>query len=152
MQIKEAMTPHAEWISPDVSLTDVAKLMRDKGIGCVPVGENDRLVGMITDRDITCRGVAGGVDLNTATARDVMSPGITWCFEDSDLSDAAQLMEQKQIHHLPVLNRQKRMVGILSVGDLARNGPQNIFSDICKLVSRDASRHASQATSSQATH
>ncbi len=146
MQIKDVMTPHAEWISPDVALTQVAKLMRDKGIGCVPVGENDRLIGMITDRDITCRAVAGGADLAKAKARDVMSHGITWCFEDGDLGEAARLMEQKQVHHLPVLNRQKRMVGILSMGDLALKGPQKLVRDVCKLASRDASRHASLAT------
>ncbi len=146
MRTKDVMTPHAEWISPDVPLIQVARLMRDKEIGCVPVGENDRLIGMITDRDITCRAVAGGVDLSKAKARDVMSHGITWCFEDGDVGEAAQLMEQKQIHHLPVLNRQKRMVGILSMGDLALKGTQKIFREVCKLASRDASRHASRAT------
>lgn len=145
MQIKDVMTPHAEWISPDVTLVQVAKLMRDKGVGCMPVGENDRLIGMITDRDITCRAVAAGADLSAAKARDVMSKGVTWCFEDGDLSEAAQLMEQKQIHHLPVLNRRKRMVGILSMGDLALKGSPSISREVCKLASRDASRHASQA-------
>ncbi len=148
MLVKNAMTPHAEWISPTVPLKEIAKLMRDKGIGCLPVGENDRLIGMITDRDITCRGVANGANPAKTTAREIMSSGVTWCFEDQDLGDAAQLMEQKQVHHLPVLNRQKRMVGILSLGDLAVKGTQSTFNEVCKLASRDASRHAT----SQATH
>jgi CBS domain-containing protein len=142
MQVKDAMTPHAEWISPDMPLKEVAQILRDKAIGCLPVGENDRLVGIITDRDITYRGVAAGADPMKTTARDVMSKGITWCFEDQNVDDAAQLMEQKQIHHLPVLSRQKRMVGLLSMGDLALRSNQKLFREICKLAARDASRHA----------
>jgi CBS domain-containing protein len=146
MLVRHAMTLHAEWISPDVPLSQVAQLMRDKGIGCLPVGENDRLIGMITDRDITCRGVAAGADPSTTKAREIMSKGITWCFDDQDIDEAAQLMGQKQIHHLPVLSRQKRMVGVLSLGDIALKASQKMFGEICKLASRDAERHASQAT------
>ena len=141
MQVKDAMTPHAEWISPDVPLTEVATIMRDKGIGCLPVGENDRLIGMITDRDITCRAVASGSDPKRCKARDVMSKGITWCFEDQEIDDAAHLMDQKQVHHLPVMNRAKRMVGIITLGDLALRGSQSVFGEVRKLASRDASRH-----------
>ncbi len=142
MQVKDAMTPHAEWISPEMSLKDVAQILRDKAIGCLPVGENDRLIGIITDRDITYRGVAVGADPNKTTARDVMSKGITWCFDDQAIDDAARLMEQKEIHHLPVLSRQKRMVGLLSMGDIALRSNQKLYREICKLAARDASRHA----------
>jgi CBS domain-containing protein len=142
MQVKNAMTPHAEWISPDVPLTEVATIMRDKGIGCLPVGENDRVIGIITDRDIVCRAVAGGSDPKHCKARDVMSKGITWCFEDQELDDAAHLMEQKQVHHLPVMNREKRMVGILTLGDLALRGSQSVYGDVRTLAARDAARHA----------
>jgi CBS domain-containing protein len=140
MQIQEAMTQHAEWIDPNISLKEAARIMRDRDIGCLPVGENDRLIGMITDRDIVCRAVADGVDPTATTARDVMSKGITYCFEDQDLEDAARLMEEKQIHHLPVLSRQKRMVGILSMSDLALKGPQALYTQLSKLASRDSSR------------
>src|SRR4029077_5938147 len=91
MQVKDAMTPHAAWIPPDVPPPEVATIMRDKGIGCLPVGENDRLIGMITDRDITCRAVADGLDLSRARARDVMSKGVTWCFEDQSDVEAAKM-------------------------------------------------------------
>jgi CBS domain-containing protein len=141
MQVKDAMTPHAEWISPDIPLTEVATIMRDKGIGCLPVGENDRLIGMITDRDITWRAVAAGSDPRRCKARDVMSKGIHWCFEDQGIDDAAHLMEQKKVHHLPVMNRDKRMVGIITLGDLALRGTQSVTGDVRKLASRDASRH-----------
>ena len=143
MLIREAMAPDAEWITPDVLLTEAALRMRDKNIGCLPVGENDRLVGMITDRDLACRAVADGLNPQTTKARDVMTKGITWCFDDESVADAVQRMEHKQIHHMPVLDRQKRMVGILSLSDLALKGPQELFKDVSKLTSRDASRHAS---------
>lgn len=143
MFVRDAMTPHAEWIDPQVSLIDVARRMRDHNIGCLPVGENDRLIGMITDRDLACRAVAEGVDLTTAKAREVMTKGITWCFDDESVDDAVERMEEKQIHHMPVLNRQKRIIGILSLSDLALRGPQELFNKVSKLASRDASRHAS---------
>ena len=143
MLIREAMTPEAEWITPDIPLNDAALRMRDKNIGCLPVGEDDRLIGMITDRDLACRAVADGLNPQTAEARDVMTKGITWCFDDESVDDAVQRMEEKQIHHMPVLNRQKRMVGILSLSDLALKGPQELFKEVSKLTSRDASRHAS---------
>jgi CBS domain-containing protein len=143
MLVREAMTPHAEWISPDILLTEVACTMRDKNIGCLPVGENDRLIGMITDRDLACRAVADGADPKTTAAREVMTKGITWCFEDEDVKEAAQRMAEKQIHHVPVLNRQKRMIGILSLSDLALRVPENLFPEVSRLAARDASRQAS---------
>ena len=143
MFVRDAMTPHAEWIDPQVSLIDVARRMRDHNIGCLPVGENDRLIGMITDRDLACRAVAEGVDLTTAKAREVMTKGITWCFDDESVDDAVERMEKKQIHHMPVLDRQKRIIGILSLSDLALRGPQELSNKVSKLASRDAARHAS---------
>jgi CBS domain-containing protein len=122
MFARDVMTPGAEWIAPDLPLAEVGRIMRDKCIGCLPVGENDRLIGIITDRDLACRAVADGVDPNTTQARQAMTQGITWCFEDQSLDEIAQVMEQKQIHHLPVLNSQKRMVGIVSLSDLALRG------------------------------
>jgi CBS domain-containing protein len=93
--------------------------MRDKDIGCVPIGDNDRLVGMVTDRDITCRAVAAGGDFNKMTARDVMTKSIIFCQETAELADAVRIMEQKQVRRLPVINDKKRLVGMLSIGDLA---------------------------------
>jgi len=143
MLVRDAMTAHAEWISPDISLTEVARKMRDADIGCLPVGENDRLVGMVTDRDIACRACADGADPNTTKARDIMTAGITWCFEDDDVKDVARRMAEKEIHHVPVMNRDKRMTGILSLSDLALRAPKEMLADVSRLVARDASRHAS---------
>jgi len=135
------MSSHVQWISPDIPIADVARMMRDNRIGCIPVGENDRLIGMITDRDVTCRAVADGSDLNEITARDVMSKGMFYCFEDEPIEKAAQLMCEKEVHHLTVLNRQKRMVGLISLGDLALKGDQATRSEVVQLAARDAARH-----------
>jgi CBS domain-containing protein len=143
MFVREAMTPHAEWISPDTSLVEVARRMRDHKIGCLPIGENDRLIGMITDRDLACRAVADGVDTKVTRARQVMTNGVAWCYDDEKIEEAVKQMAEKQIHHMPVLSRKKRMIGILSLSDLALRGPQELFSEISKLTSRDAQRHAS---------
>src|SRR5215469_10705774 len=89
MIVKEVMSSHVQWTAPEIPISEIARIMRDQGIGCVPVGENDRLVGMITDRDITCRAVAAGEDLRNVTARDVMSKGIFYCFEDEPIEKAA---------------------------------------------------------------
>jgi CBS domain-containing protein len=142
MFVKEAMTSHAEWVAPDLTLTEVARRMRDNKIGCLPVGEKDRLVGMITDRDIACRAVANGSDPAKTKARDVMTKGITYCFDDQTLEEALHMMADKGVHHLPVLNRSKRMIGILALGDVALKGAPGLSADISKLASRDASRHA----------
>jgi CBS domain-containing protein len=138
------MTQHAEWITPNITLKDAAQRMRDQDIGCLPVGENDRLVGMLTDRDLACRAVAQGLDAATTEVADVMTKGITWCFDDETVADVVERMEQKQIHHMPVLNREKRMIGILSLSDLALRGPEALSTQVFKLASRDATRHASR--------
>jgi CBS domain-containing protein len=141
MIVKDVMSRHVQWLSPDIPVTEVARIMRDQGIGCIPVGENDRLVGMITDRDITCRAVAAGDDLSDVTARDVMSQGMYFCFEDEGIDKAVKLMQKREVHHLTVLNRQKRMVGLVSLGDLALKADQGARADIVQLAARDAARH-----------
>ena len=145
MFVKEAMSTHAEWVAPDLSLTEVARRMRDNEIGCLPVGDKDRLIGMITDRDIACRAVANGSDPAKTKARDVMTKGITYCFDDQTLEEAVHTMEEKGIHHLPVLNRSKRMIGILALGDVALKAGPSLFGGVSKLASRDASKHAGEA-------
>lgn len=142
MLVKDVMTNHAEWIRSDATLRDVARKMRDHNIGCLPVGENDRLIGIITDRDIACRGVAEGLDPKKTTAKDVMSNGITYCFDDQTDDEAAALMDSKGYHHLPVLSRQKRIVGIVSLGDLALKSAKSLREKVMHMASRDAARHA----------
>jgi len=136
MQVSELMSKKVEWVSPTLSLQEAARKMRDLDIGCLPVGENDRLIGMITDRDIACRGVAEGKAGARTTVRDVMSPGISYCFDDQQVNEAAHLMEEKQIRRLPVLNRQKRMVGILSMGDISQHAAGRVPAEVLKAVTK----------------
>jgi len=120
MQVKDVMTSGVECISPDTTLREAAQKMKELDVGLLPIcGENDRLAGMITDRDITVRAVADGLDPSTAQARDVMTPTVVYCYDDQEVSDAAHMMEQNQIRRLVVLNHEKRLVGIVSLGDLA---------------------------------
>lgn len=119
MRVRDAMHEGCTWCSPDTPLSEIAQILRDEDIGAVPIGENDRLIGMVTDRDIACRGVSLGSDMSSMTARDVMTEGIEWCLEDDDINSAVQKMEEQQLRRLPVMNREKRMVGILSLGDIS---------------------------------
>ncbi len=119
MLVKDVMTGKAIWVSPETVVRDVASKMRELEIGSLPVSENDKLIGMITDRDIALRCCADGFDPETTTAREVMSKGVTWCFDDQEIGDAAHVMEQKHIRRLPVLNRSDKMVGFLSVDDIS---------------------------------
>lgn len=119
MELRDVMTPNPECISPDTSLKEAAAKMRDADIGDVLVCENDRLVGIITDRDIAIRATADGKTPSRSKVRDVMSSGVVYCFEDQTYEEAAQMMSKKQIRRLPILNRDKRLVGIVSLGDLA---------------------------------
>lgn len=138
MKVKQAMHKGVDWCAPDTKLQEIAKLMRKDDVGAIPIGENDRLVGMLTDRDIVIRGLADGKDLAKLTARDVMSPGIVFCTEDEDLDDAIHLMEQKKLRRLPVINAKKRMVGMLSLGDLSHAANHEMSGE---LLGEVASHH-----------
>jgi CBS domain-containing protein len=110
--------------------------MREHDIGAIPIGEADRLIGMVTDRDIVCKGLAqDNFDVRTATAHDVMTPGIHCCRDDDDLMKAVRHMEALQVRRLPVINKSKRMVGILSLGDLGSSAPSNLVLEWVKSVS-----------------
>jgi len=119
MRVSDLMTRSVECISPDATLQEAAAKMKSLDIGPLPVCDNDRLVGMITDRDITVRATAEGEAPTDIRVRHVMTPEIIYCFEDALVGDAALLMQQKQVRRLLVLNRDKRLVGIVSLGDLA---------------------------------
>jgi CBS domain-containing protein len=119
MQISEIMSRDVVIVSPSDSIQKVAQKMAEIDSGIMLVGENDRLVGMVTDRDIVLRAVAKGKTPSKSTARDVMSPDIKYCYEDETIEDAARNMASLQVKRLPVLNREKRLVGIVSLGDLA---------------------------------
>ncbi len=135
MQVKDAMHKTAEWVEAATPVQVVAAKMRDLDIGAMPIGEKDRLVGMVTDRDIAIRMVAAGKDAAKLTARDVMSTGIVYCRDTEDIGDAVRIMEQKQIRRLPVLNDKKRLVGVLSLGDIAHHAPRQLAGEVLSAVS-----------------
>jgi CBS domain-containing protein len=136
MKVKDAMHKGVDWVSPETPVTELAKLMCEHDIGSIPIGENDKLVGMVTDRDIVCKGLAKeGFDLARATAREVMTEGIHCCREDDDLAKAVRHMEELQIRRLTVVNKNKRMVGILSLGDVSRSAPSDLLTECVKSVS-----------------
>jgi CBS domain-containing protein len=119
MRVSEVMTRGAECTHPDSTVREAAIRMMALDVGSLPVCENDRLIGMVTDRDVTVRTTAAGADPNDARVRDAMTPDVHFIFDDEDVADAARLMKDKQVRRLPVLSRDKRMVGIVSLGDLA---------------------------------
>jgi len=119
MQVRDCMSTDVKLINPETTIREAAGLMKDQDTGFLPVGENDRLVGTLTDRDIAIRSVYEGKDPNTAKVREAMSQHIVYCFDDDDTAEAAHLMADKQIRRLAVLNHDKRLVGVVSLGDLA---------------------------------
>jgi CBS domain-containing protein len=136
MKVKDAMHKGVDWVAPDTPIIEIAKLMRTHDIGAIPIGENDRLIGMVTDRDIVCKGLTeDGFDARRTTARHVMTPGIHCCRDDDDLAKAVRHMEELKVRRLPVINKNKRMVGILSLGDVSRSASSDLLSEIVKNVS-----------------
>jgi len=109
--------------------------MKTEDIGAVPVGENDKLVGMVTDRDIICRGLGNGKNPEKLTAKDVMTKGITYCRENEEVDDVIRIIESKQIRRLPVIDKDKRMVGMLSIGDISHSMPQEMSGEVMRAVS-----------------
>lgn len=138
MLAKDVMTKKPEFLPPDASLQEAADIMRDSDFGFVPVGENDRLIGTVTDRDIVIRGVAAGKDPTKTKLRDIMSPDVAYCFEDDSLEKVAKQMEDLQIRRLIVLNKDKRMTGVISLGDIATKcDDMRLCSELTEAVSQD---------------
>lgn len=134
MKVRDAMHVGVTWVEPDTSVSDLARMMRDEDIGAIPVGENDRLVGMVTDRDIVCKGLADGKDTDSLTAREVMTGPIVYCRADEDIDDAVRIMEEHEIRRLPVINEDKRMVGMLSLGDIADCASRDLTAEVTRAV------------------
>lgn len=122
MQVAEIMSRDIHLVSPQTSIAEAAREMARSDIGFLPVGENDRLVGTITDRDIVVRCVANGLDRD-ARVGDVMTSDVKYCFEDEDIDEVTRNMGDLQVRRLPVVNRDKRLTGIVSLADTARENP-----------------------------
>jgi CBS domain-containing protein len=139
MLVKDVMTKNVECVRPDDTLQEAARKMRDLDVGPMPVCDGDRLAGMVTDRDITIRATAEGKDPKACKVRDVLTKDVVYCFEDQNINEAAELMQQRQIRRVLVLNRDKRLTGIVSLGDLAVDGPsKKETAETVKAVSEPA--------------
>lgn len=139
MQLKDVMTRKVEVIHPDATIEEAAEKMKTADIGSLPVCDGDRLVGMITDRDITVRATAEGYVPGFTKVSLVMTEDLQFCFEDDDIQTAGEIMQKAQIRRLPVLNRDKRLVGIVSLGDVAvRAQDDQLSGEILEEVSEPA--------------
>ena len=139
MKLKDILTKNPEVIRPDAMICEAGRLMKECDIGMLPLCNGDRLVGAITDRDLAVRAVADGYDPLKTKVSDVMTPGICWCFEDQSLEEVARLMEEKKIRRIAVVNRNKRLVGIASLGDFAlRSKDEHLTEELLECVSQPA--------------
>ena len=141
MRVSDCMTRGVETTSPQETIRDAAKMMAECDAGALPVGENDRLVGVITDRDIAIRAVAEGKGPD-AKVRDVMSAEVRYCFEDDDVDEVLRNMGELQVRRLPVLSRDKRLVGIVSLSDLAMNGASATAGEALSDIARPGGEHS----------
>ena len=136
IKIQDVMTADVSFVGPDTPILEIARKMRDGDIGSTPVIENDRLAGIVTDRDIVVRVIAEGGDVRTKTARDAMSPGILYCYADDSVEAVLENMGGQQIRRLPVVDRDKRLVGVVSLGDLALSGKRKAAGEALQEISQ----------------
>ena len=144
MKVSDAMSRDVQVVSPEQSIRDAARTMASIDAGVLPVGENDRLIGVITDRDITIRAVAEG-KAPTTKVREVMSQEVLYCYDDQDLDEVAKNMGDMKVRRMPVVNREKRLVGIISFGDLARNESVGTTGQTISTISEPGGEHSQKA-------
>ena len=137
MNISDCMTAHVRICAPNDTVQDAARTMKEMDVGMLPVGENDRLVGTITERDIVTRALAAGKGAD-CPVREAMSPGIHYCFDTDTIEEVAEKMASEQIRRLPVLNEQKRLVGIVSLGDISKAAEDHHATKALKGISKTA--------------
>ena len=139
MQLSEVMTPNVEVVHPDAPLQEAAKLMRSLDVGSLPVSDGNKMQGIVTDRDITIRAIADGRDPRQTKVREVMSTDLVYCFDDQLVEEAAGLMKARQIRRLPIVNRNQQLVGIVALGDLALEIPnERTVGQVLEAVSEPA--------------
>ncbi len=134
MLVREVMTAGIRIAEPEEKLPHAAKKMRTQNIGALPVVENGKLVGMLTDRDIAIRAVGANRDPATTDVREVMSDECFWCAESEQLDDAVRIMESNQVRRLPVMNNKREIVGMLSIEDVAVHAPESLTGEVLKAV------------------
>ena len=135
MKVKDMMHKGAEYVAPNAKLQVIAKKMRDYDVGAIPVCEGGRTIGMVTDRDIAVRAFANGKDLSKLEAKDVMSKDVIFCRDSEEAEDAIRIMEDNKVRRLPVLNEAKKLVGMVSLGDISHALSQDLTGEVTKAVS-----------------
>ena len=136
MKVSDILTRDPRVIRPDAMICEAAIMMKECDIGILPVCDGEWLVGSITDRDLAIRAIAKGCDPLKTRVKDVMTPNVFWCYDDQSIEEAAQLMEEKQVRRLPIVNRDKRLVGIISLGDIAlRSQNDRLAEEVLECVS-----------------
>jgi len=135
MKVRDLMRKGAEYVAPNAKLQVIAKKMRDYDVGAMPVCEGGKTIGMVTDRDITIRALANGKDVGKLEAKDVMSKDVIFCRDTEEAEDAIRIMEDNQIRRLPVLNDAKKLVGMVSLGDISHALSQNVTGEVARAVS-----------------
>jgi CBS domain-containing protein len=135
MQVSQILTRDVETVRPDTTVKEAAQRMRSMDVGSLPVCDGRRLLGMVTDRDITIRITAEGRDAQSTPVREAMTPDVAFVFEDQDVQEAARVMRERQIRRLPVINREKHLVGILALGDIATTGNDRLSGDALEQIS-----------------
>jgi CBS domain-containing protein len=135
MKVKEVMHKGATCVEPTTSVREIAKRMRDADIGAIPVKANGQLVGIVTDRDLACRALAGSDAVTTLTAKDVMTSDVVCCSADDDVEIAIDVMEAKQIRRLPVTDNRRNMIGMLSLGDISHKVSKELSAEVLRAVS-----------------
>ncbi|WP_159729352.1 CBS domain-containing protein [Methylosinus sp. Ce-a6] len=144
MKVEDIMTRDVCLVEPDQTICDAARRMAELDVGLLPVGENDRLVGMVSDRDIALRAVAAGKGVETKI-RDVMTRDVRYCYADHEVEDVAQNMAEQQLRRLPVLDRRKRLVGIVSLADIAMDRDAGLSGAVLRGVSQPGGHHCQSA-------
>jgi CBS domain-containing protein len=134
--VKEIMTRETKYVTPQSTIQEAAKLMTAEDIGFLPVGENDRLVGSITDRDIVIRTLSNGRDTKTTTVKDIMTPKCLYCYDSDTVEEAANNMSTNKVRRLAVLNENKRLVGVVTIGDLWTKSSTEDAAKILKTITK----------------
>lgn len=144
-QIKDVMSTDFQFITPETTVKEAAQKMRDSDFGFLPIGENDRLIGMVTDRDIAIRSTAQGQDPAEQSVRDIMTPKTYYCFDDQDIEEVCNNLGEIQVRRLPVVNRDKRLVGIVSLGDLSQEASRPNVGQTQQQITAECSADARKA-------
>jgi len=146
-RVADVMRREVKLVSPDDNVRQVAQIMREADTGILPVAEDDRLIGMLTDRDVTVRLVAEGRDPGQTKVREVMTADVRYVFEDEDLEHVAENMAEQQVRRLPVMNRQKRLVGVVSLGDMAKRRQSPLAGRALSGIARQGGQHTGASSS-----